>query len=73
MTSLRARYGSSGSSTPHGREGRVATVVDEHHVGRRAGREVGPQSRSIVALAGDVDELDVDVRMAYLEGGHQDW
>ena len=53
------------------REGRVATVVDERHVRRASGGEVGPQAQPVVALAGDMDELDVDVRVGDLEGRDQ--
>ena len=35
----------------------------QHDVGRRAGGEVGAQPLAVVALAGDVDERDVDLRV----------
>ena len=67
MTVLRVEVGAKRLEHALGGECRVAAVVDQDDVGRRAGREVGAQALAIVALVGDVDQADVDLRLLGLE------
>ncbi len=48
-----------------------AAVVEQHHIGRRARREIRCQALAVIALAGDVDQLNPGAWMPGFKGGCQ--